>query len=399
MKLWLEEGLEAMRTVDRVLSEQVLSRHPRLALLRCAALTVSGDTESAKRVYRATAVGTAGFTRDREGGDDEALQDEHLLVLGLVAMCGCQPYGGTATEMLPLAIALAEGSDVAPLLRGVFCLGICMLQNQRTAFDAALEWAERAHEELGPGSPYLAHVDFQLGSIAMARGRAFEAETYYGRALKAARTSHLRDAGAMMLGQVLSAELALERSTGAVCVDGAELSPRLLGECGAWLDIYAANVEVRAELALLRGDAQAALGVVSQALAHAQRTEREPLARLISALRVSLLLDDGQIEEAQQAWRIARLPGDALGCTDLKTQGWREAEMLACARLRLLTAQGAFDAARELARALLSTAEERQLVRTSMRVLTPVKKRAFSVVLRRGGLLWADGFSSPPSGR
>ena len=30
------------------------------------------------------------------------------------------------------------------------------------------------------------------------------------------------------------------------------------------------------------------------------------------------------------------------------------------------------------------------------RVLTPVKKRAYSAVLRRGGLLWADGCSSPP---
>ena len=52
---------------------------------------------------------TAGFTRDREGGDDTALQDDHLLANGLVEMCGCDPFGGPMSEMLPMAIAMAEG--------------------------------------------------------------------------------------------------------------------------------------------------------------------------------------------------------------------------------------------------------------------------------------------------
>ncbi|MCY4480879.1 MAG: helix-turn-helix transcriptional regulator, partial [Rhodospirillales bacterium] len=50
-------------------------------------------------------------------------------------------------------------------------------------------------------------------------------------------------------------------------------------------------------------------------------------------------------------------------------QSWREAEMLACARLRLLTAEGAFDAARELAAALQTAAAERGAVRMGMRGL------------------------------
>ncbi len=369
VRLWLEEGLEALRTVDRLLSEDVLTRFPRLTLLRCAALTVSDHIAAAKRVYHAAAVRTAGFTRDREGGDDTALQDDHLLANGLVEMCGCDPFGGPMSEMLPMAIAMAEGSDIPPLYRGMFSLGICMMQNQRTGFDAAVEWAGRAREEFAEGSPYLAHVDFQLGSMAMARGRADEARWRYGRALEVARASHLRDAGAMLLGQVLSAELEVEGSAGAVGAEGAQLSPRVLGECGAWLDIHAASAEVRAEFALQGGGAAAALAVVHQAHEHAQRTERARLARFLSALRVSVLLSGGDVEEAESAWRAGRLPEDAAACIDLETQGWREAEMLACTRLRLLNAQGAFDAARELGRALLSMAEERQLVRTSMRGL------------------------------
>ncbi|MYE59383.1 MAG: hypothetical protein F4X35_07405 [Alphaproteobacteria bacterium] len=367
VRLWLEEGLEPLRTIDAQLTEDVLSRYPRLALLRCVALTVSDEMAAARRVYHAAAARSAGFTRDREGGDDQALQDDHLMVYGLIEMCGCKAFGTLATEKLALGIVVAEGADVDPLVRGAVSLGICMVQYQKTAFDAALEWAERAREEFGQGSAYLAHVDLHTGSVAMVRGRADEAKRCYDRALQAARASHLRDAGTMMLGQVLSAELALERSAGAVASEGAELSPQVLGECGAWLDIYAASAEVRAELALLRGDAQAARAVVEQALEHARRTERTQLVRFLSALRVSVLAAGGEVGEAARAWRSGRLPENPVGCIELASQSWREAEMLACARLRLLTAQGAFDAARELGAALLAMARQRQLVRTSMR--------------------------------
>ena len=369
VRLWLEQGLEGLRAVDGLLSEEALGKHPRLALVRCVALTVSGDISGAKRIYGVAETETAGFTRDREGGDDRALLMDHLLVHGLVEMCGCMPYGKLAAQILPLGMGTAEGADIEALLRGVVSLGTCMIHNQGAGFDAAVEWAERARASLGRGSPYLAHVDFQLGSAAMARGCAEEAQACYERALRAARASHLRDAGAVMLGEVLAAELALERSAGAVPAAGAPWPPGLLGECGAWFDIYAAGAEVGAELALLRGGAEAALALVEEAREYARRTRRAPLERFLSALRVSVLLAGGGVEEAERAWRFEGLPEGAAECADLAGQSWREAEMFACARLRLLTARGAFDAARELAGALDAAAAERQLVRTRLRGL------------------------------
>ena len=93
VRLWLEQGLEVLRTVDGLLTGEVLSQYPRLALVRCVVLTSAGDIDEAKRVYEGMAAETAGFTQDRAGGDDRALQTEHIFVRGLFHMCGCEHYG------------------------------------------------------------------------------------------------------------------------------------------------------------------------------------------------------------------------------------------------------------------------------------------------------------------
>ena len=62
--------------------------------MRCAALTCPGEISEARRVYGAAAAQTAGFARDREGGDDRALRSEHVFVHGLLHNCGCAPYEG-----------------------------------------------------------------------------------------------------------------------------------------------------------------------------------------------------------------------------------------------------------------------------------------------------------------
>ncbi len=365
VRLWLEQGIESIRTVDGLLMAEVLSKYPRLALLRCVVLTAAGDVDAAKRVYEAASAETDGYTRDRAGGDDRALQLDHIFVDGMLRLCGFRPYGAGGTAAAKEA---AKAVDTDPLLRGMFSLGMCMLKKQTTAFDAAIEWAGRARAELARTSPYLPYVDFHAGSVAMARGRTREARRCYDRGLKAARASRLRDAGTVMIGEVLAAELELEVSAGAPRGDAPRVSPRLLGTCTACLDVYAASLGARVELALLRGAEQEALAAVEDAREYARCTERTVLARFLSALRVSVLLASGEIDEADRAWRFDRLPERAVECLDLE-QGWRDVEMLACARLRLFIARGELEAGRDFAAALQAVAAERTLVRTRMRCL------------------------------
>ena len=294
VRLWLEQGLEALRAVDGLLTDEVLAMHPRLALVRCVVLASAGDMDGARGIYEAAERRTGGFAHDRRGGDDRALGIDRIMVQGLLHMCGCEAYGDRTMATVASAEAIAEAAGTAQMLRGMFSMGMCIVHNQMTHFEAAIEWAGRARSTLGRASPYLAHVDFQTGSVALARGRPAEARECYERALNVARASHLRDAGAVMIGDVLMRELEFERSAGTPRLHGPRVSPRLLGECTAWLDIYAASIAVAVETALLRTGPLDALGVVEDARDYALRTGRPALARLLAAMRVRALLGRGR---------------------------------------------------------------------------------------------------------
>ena len=172
-----------------------------------------------------------------------------------------------------------------------------------------------------------------------------------------------------MIGELLRAELELERCAGVPRTGTTPVSARLLGEYCAWFDIYAASFGVSAELAWYRGSRDGAMKIIEQALEFARATDRAALARLLSAQRVSLLVMDGCTEEAARAWRADQLPDSEAACLDLDSQRWREVEAIACARVRLLTAQGEAESARELAAGLREVASQRSLIRTLMRAL------------------------------
>ena len=369
VRLWLERGGEALRAVDAVLTTEVLSKYPRLALLRCVALAISGDIKGAKQVYDIAGEETANYTRDRVGGDDQALRIDHIIVQGLLQTCECRSNGTETTALLSAAQTVVNEKDTSPLLRGMFSLGICMIHHQRASFDAAVEWASRARAALGRRSPNLAHVDFQVGSIAMARGLTREARSCYERALKVVGASHLRQGGGMMIGEVLMAELEVESSARNLSLDESRVSPRELGERTACFDVYAASIAVRAELALMRDDPEAALDRVEDTREYARTRGRTALERFASGLRVWILLASGKVDEAAHTWRYDGLPQETAECLDLETRSWREVEMLACARLRLFVALGEFAAGREFGAVLRAVSAERGLVRMEMRGL------------------------------
>ena len=367
VKLWMTSGFNALRAVDGWLTQEVVSARPRLALVRCAVLAMSGDMENARQVYQAAAIQSAGFTRNPDGEEDQALHLDHLLILGLMLVCGCSRLDSYA-PLISAATGVARDAELEAVSRGWLRHGLALALNEMTEFDRAAAWTDAARADLGRNTPFLSpHLDYQSGQAAMAQGRPKEAAYWYDRGLTGARGGQLADTAVEMVGEILKTELAFERDARTGRQRTTLPSPRLLGECGAWLDIYAASTGIAVEQALLEGDTSRALAVVQAAREFATATERVAFVRFLAATRVSVLVAAGNNDEAMLAWKTDDLPDSVAGCLDLKAQRWREVEAIASARLRLFIACGEFDAARELAGQLRDVARNRRLLRTLMR--------------------------------
>ena len=368
--LWIRHGLDAIRAVDGWLTTVSVSAFPRLALLRCAVQALSGDPEGAGRVYQSAAVATAGFSRNQDGAKDQDLQFDNLLVLGMMMCWQCSDLH-RYQPLYSTALGLLEELDWDPVKRGMLKYGLCLALNEMARFDQAEAWTTRARADIGRHTLYLTpHIDFQLGLAAMAQGRTQQAADAYGRALAMSRPGNLGDATTVKVAEILAAELEFERSTTVPQQRPPLVSARLLCECGAWLDVYAANTGVASELALQASGFESALSVVENALEFARETDRPALVRIAAALRVSLLALSDRVDEAESAWQGDNLPVDQHAILDLETYRWREVEAMAGARLRLFIARGEFELAREFAAKLSELASERQLIRTLLRTLS-----------------------------
>ena len=364
VRLWLREGLVRLQAADQFVTEEVMERFPRCGLAHCIVLLTTGKLNEARRTYRALSA-----KRRFAAGDDIDYRLDDANVRGMLCLYGCERPGSERIQaVLADQARFVEMEGVDPLTRGAFVRGTCIACNMRAEFDAALDNADRAEDCL-PGNPYgQIFVDLQRGQVAMARGRAAEATSYYARALATARASFLRDPGAAAIGEALLSELNLERNRVAGIRSTYEI-PRAFVESGTPLAPYAASAGVVLDLTLQRKGIDGALSAVAEMGDYARTVDLPAVVRYLAAERVSLLVIKGSIGEAEQAWRLDGLPESTQGCLDLTGQSWRELEALACARLRLLIARREFDVGSAFLCELVSVASGRDLWRTWMRAL------------------------------
>ncbi|MYD96940.1 MAG: hypothetical protein F4X98_06090 [Gammaproteobacteria bacterium] len=367
LRLWLREGLGLLQATDRFLTATMIARDPRLALVRCAVLALTGRVAEARRLYEAT--GPLDFVADARG-DDLDLRADHTQVRGLLAIYGCERIGSERARA-PFADAqiAVDTPGLERIVRGTFEYGLCLAHSLKAEFEMA-EWrAERARACLGQSSSYVSmHVDFQAGSIAMAQGRVEDATRWFAHGRRVAKTNFLRDPSVIAHADVLAKELDLERHH--ITQPGAALQmAKKLGGFSTPYYAYVIAASLVAELSLHIGGSDGALEAIDEIREHAYREELPALARFLAALRVGTLARAGDIGEAERTWQLADLPEHHDGCLDLDNQTWQEMEALSCARLRLLAAREEFDEARQFATAITTVAAQRGLRRTWMRVM------------------------------
>ena len=370
LRFMIREGLGPLQAADRFLTPTILDRYPRLALARCAMLATTGRLDDARRLYARVVELAGGRVPSWEDPAQRDLYLDDLFARGAATLFSTASWSPEATDSLgtELAEVLAR-PDLDPTIRGAFEYGRCIMHATRGAFDEALACADRARRAIGHQWSHLPMlIDYQLGAIAMARGRAREAADWYDRARHALLTDFATDRGARMIGEVLARELDLERHGPTHLVAPVPV-PTELRTTVPPFQVYAAASGAVIELARREHGIDRALAVAKDMIDYSHRENLPAVTRFLSITRVALLADAGRAQEASRAWEIAGLPEDDAGCLDCERQTWREMEALAEARLKLLGARWEFQEARRFADAVAEATERIGLGRTRMRCL------------------------------
>ncbi len=351
VRLVLKAGVQGLLDAVAVLPEGLLHRSPRLALAQLAA-------DSIHKGVPGLAVAAQLPLRDDEGDPD--LQVDRLLVRVLSLIRGCVGVGSPevrATREASFRALLEVGSD--GLVLGGIAHGHAILDYAAGDLDQALTCVRRACA--APSA--LPSAKMLEGAILFARGDVEESEAALTSARRAAQRDFAGHEIPGLIGDAFTAELALETNRTAMAGRRAPALPRL-ASVAAWLDVYAAAVDVRAELALRRNAADRALRILEDAWTFAHGRRLASFVRWLVGARASMLVRVGAVDRADALWRREGSPTDTAALVDLDGQSWREMESFCGARIRLLAAAGECGAALELGRAFAARARDRGLARS-----------------------------------
>ena len=366
--LWARGGLAQVVSAARFLTPESMEAYPRLALLHCVFLKLAFKFDKATALYEDVARRTEGFTRDRDGGDVEALSFDGVFTQ--VALLGgtCRLQQTEFDVKLPDDETVpgdGESSWFNPAVRHALR---CGASYGRARFEESRRHGMQAQAYFGEDAPYGdIYISIALGMVAMAQGRPRDAADWYRRARQGARKYFPSDPYLSASTDAVTIELDLERNRKKA------LQQRTLQGMtelrSGWIDIYAAAVAVHAELTFEQYDGQAVVKLLTHTIDEARAAGIGHVSHYLAALLASYLAETGQADEAGYAWRNYGLPRADAELLDLDTRSWRTMEALSCARVRLLVGKGDFDAAGALANALYRTASARGLMRTVMRSL------------------------------
>ena len=162
VRLYLREGIVQFQAAHRLLTEDAVAARPRLALVRCVSLLLSGRMDEARARYGSLAGAVDGLQVDASGAELELAAD-HCVVRGMMLLYGSESMGSTMMRTHLADVArLAESPHLDVLTRGVLGYSLCLAGNLTGNIGEALDHAARARQCLGQ-SRYLSAGRTRLG--------------------------------------------------------------------------------------------------------------------------------------------------------------------------------------------------------------------------------------------
>ena len=361
LQWWLREGADRLIAANRYLTDEAVAACPRLAMARSLALLYEGRGPEARGAFARAS---------RAVAEDPGGAMDRMIAHAVLMLTGSRPFD--AAEVAALtddARRVVAFPETPRVVRGAMLFGLAASRARRGEFESAVPLAVEARQLVAGRSTYLTlWSDSVLGQSAMARGNVREALEHYRDARRIARERFLEDPRMSVLIDLHAHELAVERNHLLDHPDPARMV-RDAYRVGACFTHYTVAACLATDLALEHCGVDAALSLLGDLAEHAHDAGQASLLRLIAALRVSVLVDAGEVGTAEREWRTGALPSTPEDCLDFDTHSWRSVEALACARTRLLAGLGDTTGAAALEQALAETASARGLRRTLFRSL------------------------------
>ncbi|MCY3620452.1 MAG: LuxR C-terminal-related transcriptional regulator [Gammaproteobacteria bacterium] len=375
VRLFTRLGVTQYLEADRLLSEDVVIRMPRLRLVRCVALSLTGRRREAKALFAECRKWTPADGSDVGFELDADISFAH----GCIGLYGGEAVGSGWSKAVVRDARFAASPGLDARTRGHFEYALAVRYFLKGEFDNALAHLSAARELLS-GTHYIeCYGELLRGQIDFVRGRVQDAESRFLTARRMARRYFVLDPVAATAGDVPLYELVLERDVPSNSAEPAGVR-RAVTSAAVPYSYFSTAANVLIDTRISNGRVEEALAVADELLSYVRSAELTGFVRLVVALRISVLVTAGRVRDADRAWRFEKLPDVAEACVGLESQSWREMEAVSEARGRLLMATRRYDEARHLLRELHAFAAKRSFRRIQMRALA-----LSSVLERRAG--------------
>ena len=368
LELWLREGSSGLEAADQFLTSEIMTRYPRLGLLRCIQLHFAGKSAEAAAHYDAIGKQTEGFARDREGGDANLLAADRAFAEAVLNGGWRAARDSRFDALLPSEESPEPALGRERMVMGAHHLVRAIFDCQFANFEKSQRHGRRAQALFADGMPQGEFfASMHLGMAAMAQGRVQEALDSYQRARQLVRKFFPADWRLLSTVDVMMMELDLERNREKA------IRQRTLKDLttlrGLWNEVFAAAISVRAELTFQQYEGDAAIQYLTVTKEAVRGSSFRPLASFLSLLLAFYLARSGRVEEAARIWSENAHPSELEDLLAVGERSWRRMEALWCTRAEILMAQHEFEAAAELADAGHRIATEYGVTRVALRCL------------------------------
>lgn len=375
VRLWTELGFSEMLDIVRMLPPALGAEQPSLRFCEPLGLYDCGRTTSALRLL--DTIRSDVFRDFRSDRNTTARFDIEWIAIRTIINLVREVIREEDLNRLPIAAKDAD-SSFADIMSFVNTLLWAVAHQQWGELDQADRMVSLAEQSAPPKSPEFNGYFFGIyrGWIASAQGEPSKAIDGYRRMWNADQVDDLR-----CLGEVMVAEALYMQGDFAAASDQIDSWLLPLEQSQAWFDFLSAGYVTAAFLSLRNKGLPAGLAIVERMQIVARDRQAPALARLVPALKLSLLMRAGAIKTAR-SYEAEHQLGAACRALpqELRGSSWRERDLLRATLAEFYIHSARTKEARQCIQLLLEDAEA-----------TGRPPARLTALLLRSALIWRHG--------